>query len=37
MSKSLGNTIDVDLLVDAYGLDAVRYFLLREIALGAGG
>jgi methionyl-tRNA synthetase len=37
MSKSLGNTIDVDLLVDAYGLDAVRFFLLREIALGADG
>ncbi len=37
MSKSKGNTIDVDLLVDAFGVDAVRYFVLREIAFGADG
>ncbi len=37
MSKSLGNTIDVLLLKEAYGLDATRYFLLREIAFGADG
>lgn len=37
MSKSLGNTIDVSLLKDAFGLDATRYFLLREIAFGADG
>ncbi|MCB9664923.1 MAG: methionine--tRNA ligase [Alphaproteobacteria bacterium] len=37
MSKSLGNVIDVDLLVGSFGLDAVRYFLLREIAFGADG
>jgi methionyl-tRNA synthetase len=37
MSKSLGNTIEVGRLKDAYGLDAVRYFLLREIAFGADG
>ncbi len=37
MSKSLGNAIDVNLLADEYGVDAVRYFLLREIALGADG
>ncbi len=37
MSKSLGNAIDVNLLADEYGADPVRYFLLREIALGADG
>jgi methionyl-tRNA synthetase len=37
MSKSLGNTIDVGLLVDAFGPDATRYFFLREIAFGADG
>lgn len=37
MSKSLENSVDVDLLCDAYGVDAVRYFLLRDIAFGADG
>ena len=37
MSKSLGNTIDVDLLAKAFGVDATRYFMLREIAFGADG
>lgn len=37
MSKSLGNTIEVGLLKDAFGLDATRYFLLKEIAFGADG
>lgn len=31
MSKSLGNVIDPFLLVNKYGVDAVRYYLLREI------
>ncbi|MEM7348345.1 MAG: methionine--tRNA ligase [Chloroflexota bacterium] len=31
ISKSLGNTVDPVELVEAYGLDAVRYYLLREI------
>jgi len=31
MSKSLGNVIDPSALVEKYGTDAVRYFLLREI------
>lgn len=37
MSKSLGNTIDVDALIEGYGLDATRYFFLREIRFGADG
>ncbi|MFH1466677.1 MAG: methionine--tRNA ligase [Pseudomonadota bacterium] len=37
MSKSLGNAIDTDLLIEAYGVDALRYFLMREIAFGADG
>jgi methionyl-tRNA synthetase len=37
MSKSLGNTIEVDLLVECFGIDATRYFFLREIAFGADG
>jgi methionyl-tRNA synthetase len=31
MSKSLGNVVNPDKLVEKYGTDAVRYFLLREI------
>ncbi len=37
MSKSLGNFIRPTDMVDAYGLDPVRYFLLREISLGPDG
>ena len=37
MSKSLGNTIDIALLADEFGVDATRYFFLREIAFGADG
>ncbi|MBA2321382.1 MAG: methionine--tRNA ligase, partial [Deltaproteobacteria bacterium] len=37
MSKSVGNTIDVTGLVGAFGVDAARYFFLREIAFGADG
>ncbi|MEW6033094.1 MAG: methionine--tRNA ligase [Bacillota bacterium] len=37
MSKSKGNIIDPHLLMDKYGVDAVRYFLLREIPFGADG
>ncbi|MFZ5481361.1 MAG: methionine--tRNA ligase [Myxococcota bacterium] len=37
MSKSIGNVVDPHLLVDAYGADAVRYFLLREIPFGSDG
>ncbi|RKL64574.1 methionine--tRNA ligase [Thermoanaerobacteraceae bacterium SP2] len=37
MSKSKGNVVDPKVLVDLYGVDAVRYFLLREIPFGADG
>jgi methionyl-tRNA synthetase len=37
ISKSLGNVIDPFELVTKYGLDAVRYFLLREVPLGQDG
>ncbi len=37
MSKSLGNFIPPDQLVAAYGLDPLRYFLLRELPFGSDG
>ena len=37
MSKSLKNVVNPHLLLDAYGADAVRYFLMREIGFGADG
>ena len=37
MSKSLGNAVDADRLVDTFGLDAVRFFLLREVPFGNDG
>ena len=37
MSKSLGNAIDGIALVETYGLDAVRFFVLREVPFGNDG
>lgn len=37
MSKSKGNVIDPLGLIDEFGADAIRYFLLREINLGSDG
>ncbi len=37
MSKSVGNVVDPFTLVEHYGLDAVRYFFLREVPFGQDG
>ncbi len=37
MSKSKGNVVDPVILCDRYGIDAIRYFLLREIPFGSDG
>lgn len=37
MSKSLGNVIDPNAMVDEYGPDAFRYFVLREVPFGLDG
>ncbi|MEF3307244.1 methionine--tRNA ligase [Paenibacillus sp. GYB003] len=37
MSKSKGNVIDPVLLIERYGLDALRYFLLRDVPFGQDG
>ena len=37
MSKSVGNVVDPDDLANAFGVDALRYFLLREVTFGQDG
>ena len=37
ISKSLGNVVDPFILIDMYGVDAIRYYLLREIPFGLDG
>jgi methionyl-tRNA synthetase len=34
MSKSLGNVVDPNLLADTFGVDALRYYLSRDITMG---
>ena len=37
MSKSLRNVVEPNMLIDKYGVDAIRYFLLREVPFGLDG
>ncbi|RCW50710.1 MULTISPECIES: methionine--tRNA ligase [unclassified Halanaerobium] len=37
MSKSRGNVVDPVVLIDDFGRDAIRYYLLREVAFGSDG
>jgi methionyl-tRNA synthetase len=37
MSKSLQNVVEPNLLINTYGVDAVRYFLMREVPFGMDG
>ncbi|MEX3609656.1 methionine--tRNA ligase [Rothia sp. LK2588] len=37
MSKSVGNVVDPSDLVDSFGLDPLRFFLLREVSFGQDG
>ncbi|MDQ6834863.1 MAG: methionine--tRNA ligase [Actinomycetota bacterium] len=37
MSKSLGNVLDPFAVIDAYGTDALRFYLMRDVAFGGDG
>ncbi len=37
MSKSLGNVVDPGAMAEQYGIDAIRYFVLREVPFGLDG
>lgn len=37
MSKSKGNVVDPNVLIDDFGVDPIRYYLLREVAFGTDG
>jgi methionyl-tRNA synthetase len=37
MSKSLGNVIDPFMVIDKYGTDALRFYLMREVSFGQDG
>lgn len=37
MSKSIGNVVDPGELADAFGVDSLRYFLLRDVSFGQDG
>ena len=37
MSKSKGNVVDPNRLIDQFGVDPIRYYLLREVAFGTDG
>lgn len=37
MSKSLRNVVEPNLLIDQFGADAIRYFILREVPFGLDG
>lgn len=37
MSKSKGNVVDPVILADKYGVDAIRYYVLREMPFGSDG
>jgi methionyl-tRNA synthetase len=37
LSKSTGNIVDPNLVIDAWGLDAFRFYVVRELAIGPDG